>query len=631
MAGRDPAAAGAAAADAAAVSALPQIPPPRPPSALQKLAERAFSAPLRVIEDALRERQQRAAVAAGSGGLAGPPLRPLFRSRPPRSILMYGVPGTGKTSLIRSLARQFEGKLAFFMPTSADLNTAWKDSESAQLEAFYQVAASVTQFTAATFAVLFFDEFDSIGARGGANQPELLRMLMSGSKDEEYANVITMGASNDPDRLDAGIISRFGANLVHIDKPGLAERLYVIRSVVRQYNAAAGDLFSHLRPPSWLLRTLAQCTGMSLRGYMLLDAAGLVTPDPDKVRDDILGIEETILQLAADPTNPPNRQANEQTLRVIRTRFRLDPKISPLAQAATGKAKTAALPGGPSGGPERRVVQYTVDGILTEADERERRTRIWGTDQDTGWGIAVGSLLLPTAMDDTTPMNALDRALRLQYYGEALRPREGQRVRDAFLAWSADDMGRTTRTIVDGIQAMFTEMADVSNAEWHAWVTAGGPVSGQRPPADLRDPKQWHPRLINGVLTHGPLMAGLSQFARLLDLTTDDEYMTTVYKSLQGRLEEVPPERANAMAHLLANKERYAEDRFLGMAVNAQRAAFWHRPSLELHRAHDDVPLWQFLMGRLSEQALIGDEEEPEPDEEDDEAAPPPPDRMAVA
>jgi transitional endoplasmic reticulum ATPase len=143
--------------------------------------------------------------------------------RPPRGILLYGFPGTGKTLIARALAT--ETNLNFISIKGPELLSKWVgESERAVREIFRKARQAAP-------ALIFFDEIDSVvPARGSGTESNVTERVVSQFLTEldglvELKDVIVLAATNRPDLLDPSLLrpGRFD-RLVYIPMPDLETR-----------------------------------------------------------------------------------------------------------------------------------------------------------------------------------------------------------------------------------------------------------------------------------------------------------------------------------------------------------------------------------------------------------------------
>ncbi len=124
--------------------------------------------------------------------------------RPPRGILLYGAPGTGKTMLAKAVAN--ESKANFISVKGPELLSKWVgESEKAVREVFKKARQ-----TAPT--IIFFDEIDSLAPRrgmsndSGATERVVNQILTEIDGLEGMSDIVVIGATNRPDMLDTALL-----------------------------------------------------------------------------------------------------------------------------------------------------------------------------------------------------------------------------------------------------------------------------------------------------------------------------------------------------------------------------------------------------------------------------------------
>ncbi|KAK9126642.1 hypothetical protein Scep_015488 [Stephania cephalantha] len=133
----------------------------------------------------------------------------LFKSigvKPPKGILLYGPPGSGKTLIARAVANE-TGAFFFCINGPEIMSKLAGESESNLRKAFEEAEKNAP-------SIIFIDEIDSIAPKREKTNGEVERRivsqlltLMDGLKSRSH--VIVMGATNRPNSIDPAL-RRFG-------------------------------------------------------------------------------------------------------------------------------------------------------------------------------------------------------------------------------------------------------------------------------------------------------------------------------------------------------------------------------------------------------------------------------------
>jgi len=149
--------------------------------------------------------------------------------KPPSGILLFGPPGTGKTMLMRALAREM--KYNFIEVKCSQIISMWLGESEKNIAEVFATARK----TAPT--ILFFDEIDSIGAkREEAETHEAIKRTLTTMLQEmdgavkSKASVIVIGATNVPNKLDPALLrpGRFD-KIIYMRLPDAKEREDIFR------------------------------------------------------------------------------------------------------------------------------------------------------------------------------------------------------------------------------------------------------------------------------------------------------------------------------------------------------------------------------------------------------------------
>ena len=124
--------------------------------------------------------------------------------KPPKGILLYGAPGTGKTLVAKAVAHECEAN--FISIKGPELLSKWVgESEKAVREVFKKARQ-----TAPT--IIFFDEIDSLVPRRTSSSDNHVtervvnQLLTEMDGLEELNDIVVIGATNRPDMIDTALL-----------------------------------------------------------------------------------------------------------------------------------------------------------------------------------------------------------------------------------------------------------------------------------------------------------------------------------------------------------------------------------------------------------------------------------------
>ena len=143
----------------------------------------------------------------------------------PKNILFYGLPGTGKTMLVKALSNELEVPLYLIKSTSL-IGEHVGDSSSKIHDLFKKASENAP-------SIIFIDEMDAIALdrsfqslRGDVS--EIVNSLLTEMDGiNENTSVITIGATNNPSSLDFAVRSRFEEE-IEFKLPDDSERLEIL-------------------------------------------------------------------------------------------------------------------------------------------------------------------------------------------------------------------------------------------------------------------------------------------------------------------------------------------------------------------------------------------------------------------
>jgi proteasome regulatory subunit len=193
-----------------------------------------------------------------------PLLKPeLFKKvgiEPPKGVLLYGAPGTGKTLLARAVAH--ETKASFIRVIGSELVQKYIGEGARMVREMFELAREKAP------SIVFIDELDAIGARrmdtSTSGDREVHRTLMQLLAEidgfDPRGEVRILAATNRPDILDPALLrpGRFD-RLIYFPLPNQKARLAIFKIHTRRMNLSKDvDLGS-------IARATEKATGADIR------------------------------------------------------------------------------------------------------------------------------------------------------------------------------------------------------------------------------------------------------------------------------------------------------------------------------------------------------------------------------
>ena len=176
--------------------------------------------------------------------------------KPPKGILLYGVPGTGKTLLAKAVANESDAN--FISIKGPELLSKWVGESEKHIREMFKKAKQVAP------CIIFFDEIDSIAPKRGHSTNDvtdkvITQMLTEMDGLEGLEGVIIIGATNRPDIIDPALMrpGRFDRHVyvpvpdadtkkmifkIHTKKMPLAKDIHIADFIKKSENYVGADI-----------------------------------------------------------------------------------------------------------------------------------------------------------------------------------------------------------------------------------------------------------------------------------------------------------------------------------------------------------------------------------------------------
>ncbi|EYC08113.1 hypothetical protein Y032_0067g123 [Ancylostoma ceylanicum] len=149
---------------------------------------------------------------------------------PPKGVLLFGPPGTGKTMIGRCVASQC--KATFFNISASSLTSKWVGEGEKLVRALFSVARLKLP------SVIFIDEVDSLLSARSETEHESSRRIkteflvqLDGVATNSDERLLVLAATNRPQELDEAARRRFVKRL-YIALPEAEARLTIVRNLL---------------------------------------------------------------------------------------------------------------------------------------------------------------------------------------------------------------------------------------------------------------------------------------------------------------------------------------------------------------------------------------------------------------
>jgi SpoVK/Ycf46/Vps4 family AAA+-type ATPase len=173
----------------------------------------------------------------------------LYSRRGAKSILLYGLPGTGKTFIAKAAVNELQRAdpnvgVIFYAPTGAELKGKYVGETEKKIAAYFDCASKKANECGNDgnkkyIAVLFIDEIEAIAGDRTQDQSGIMTnsvnvLLQKMDGISSYKNVVVLAATNFPDKLDSAIRRRF-AREIHISLPKPSDIQTVMQKDLASY------------------------------------------------------------------------------------------------------------------------------------------------------------------------------------------------------------------------------------------------------------------------------------------------------------------------------------------------------------------------------------------------------------
>ncbi|BAU15295.1 cell division protein [Leptolyngbya sp. NIES-3755] len=176
------------------------------------------------LEDIKRTLQE-----AVEGAMLYPELFQQTGAKAPRGILLWGLPGTGKTLLAKAVASQ--ARANFIAVNGAELMSRWVGAAEQEVRDLFNKARQASP------CVVFIDEIDTLApARGkfngdsGVSDRVVGQLLTELDGLQDCGTVLLIGATNRPDELDPALLRAGRLDLqIEVSLPDQSSRFAILQ------------------------------------------------------------------------------------------------------------------------------------------------------------------------------------------------------------------------------------------------------------------------------------------------------------------------------------------------------------------------------------------------------------------
>lgn len=197
-----------------------------------------------------------------------------------QAVLLYGAPGTGKTSLLKAFANEIDAELKEISVTQ--VVDKWVGSSARNLDRIF------ANINPSKRTVILFDEFDSIAAGGGLTMNNERNDVINRLKDlvtqitANRPNVLVTAATNNLERIDPTLLRSGRFEAIEVMPPSEADRRAILSLLLGRV-AATAVIKGDERPD---LPTLDLSTDIDINA-LARHSSGLVGADFQEIINDL--------------------------------------------------------------------------------------------------------------------------------------------------------------------------------------------------------------------------------------------------------------------------------------------------------------------------------------------------------
>lgn len=152
---------------------------------------------------------------------------------PPKGLLLFGPPGTGKTMIGKCIASQC--KATFFSISASSLTSKWVGEGEKMVRALFYLARKMSP------SVIFIDEIDSLLSQRSENENEGSRRIKTeflvqfdGAAVSDADRILVVGATNRPQEIDEAARRRL-VKRIYVPLPDASNRMLMVKNLIANY------------------------------------------------------------------------------------------------------------------------------------------------------------------------------------------------------------------------------------------------------------------------------------------------------------------------------------------------------------------------------------------------------------